>query len=198
MALMCGDGERLRQILPVDPGYWEELERKEQRQVVATAVEQVRYDRRLQQGRLRLREAVGSDTEVVFGASKERLVQQMPPSPTKRALGAESGKERVPRIAKLLALAVRFEELLGSGTVKDYADLARLGGVSPSRITQVMNLRSLAPALQERILFLRGEGHQRDCLNERALRRICGLVNWADQIQRFERLLPSQAECATR
>jgi hypothetical protein len=123
---------------------------------------------------------------------------EQPPSPTKRVLVAESGNEWVPRIAKLLALAVRFEELLGNGTVKDYADLARLGGVSASRITQVMNLRNLAPALQERILFLRGERHQRDCLNERALRRICGLVNWADQIQHFERLLAPQAESATR
>ncbi|HEY7388909.1 MAG TPA: hypothetical protein VH640_10400 [Bryobacteraceae bacterium] len=66
------------------------------------------------------------------------------------------------------------------------------------RITQVMNLRNLAPALQERILFLRGERHHGDSLNERALRRICGLVNWADQIQHFERLLPSQPESATR
>jgi hypothetical protein len=41
------DGERLRQILPMDPGYWEELERKERHQIVATAVEHIRCDRRL-------------------------------------------------------------------------------------------------------------------------------------------------------
>jgi hypothetical protein len=161
-------------------------------QIVARAVEQIRHDWRLQQGRLR--EGVGSGTEVVFITRKERLVQQMPPS-DQESLGSRVW-ERAGSADR--ETAVRFEELLGNGTAKDYADLARLGGVSASRITQVMNLRNLAPALQERILFLRGEWHQRDCLNERALRGICGLVNWADQIQHIERLLPPQAESATR
>ena len=44
---------------------------------------------------------------------------------------------------RLLALAVRFEGLLQEGTVRDYADLARLGGVSRARITQIMSLRHL-------------------------------------------------------
>ena len=59
---------------------------------------------------------------------------------------------RLPRITRLVALAVRFEGLLQDGTVRDYADLARLGGVSRARITQIMSLRSLAPVIQERIL----------------------------------------------
>ena len=33
---------------------------------------------------------------------------------------------RLPRITRLLALAVRFEGLLQEGTVRDYAELARL------------------------------------------------------------------------
>src|SRR5215831_10955492 len=61
---------------------------------------------------------------------------------------------RVPRIARLMALALRFEQLLRSGAVRDYAGLARLGRVSRARITQVMNLLHLAPDLQEEILFL--------------------------------------------
>jgi hypothetical protein len=51
-------------------------------------------------------------------------------------------------------LAVRFEGLLREGTVRDYAELARLGGVSRARITQIMSLRNLAPVIQERILEL--------------------------------------------
>ena len=35
--------------------------------------------------------------------------------------------ERIPRLARLLALAHRFETLLQAGAVKDYATLARLG-----------------------------------------------------------------------
>ena len=58
--------------------------------------------------------------------------------------------ERLTRITRLMALAVRFEGLLQEGTVKDYADLARLGGVTRARITQIMNLRNLAPPIQER------------------------------------------------
>jgi hypothetical protein len=59
-----------------------------------------------------------------------------------------------PPLPRLLALAVRFEGLLQDGTVKDYAELARLGGVSRARITQIMSLRTLAPTIQERILAL--------------------------------------------
>jgi hypothetical protein len=46
---------------------------------------------------------------------------------------------RVPRITRLLALAIRFEELLRQGVVRDYAELARLGRVSRARISQIAN-----------------------------------------------------------
>ena len=52
---------------------------------------------------------------------------------------------RVPRIARLLALAHKFDGLLGHGVIADYAALARLGHVSRARITQIMNLIHLAP-----------------------------------------------------
>jgi hypothetical protein len=45
--------------------------------------------------------------------------------------------ERVPRITRLLALALKFEELIRSGVVSNYAVLARLGQVSRSRVTQM-------------------------------------------------------------
>lgn len=46
-----------------------------------------------------------------------------------------AAQNRPTRIASLLALAHRFECLLESGAVKDYAELARLGHVSRARIT---------------------------------------------------------------
>ncbi len=61
---------------------------------------------------------------------------------------------RVPRVARLLALALRFEELVRAGVVADYAEVARLGRVSRARLTQIMNLLDLAPDIQEAILFL--------------------------------------------
>ena len=47
---------------------------------------------------------------------------------------------RVPRVARLLALAHRFEQLLHEGVVKDYADLGRLGHVTRARVSQIMVL----------------------------------------------------------
>jgi hypothetical protein len=79
----------------------------------------------------------------------------------------ESG---LPRVTRLMALVIRWESLLQNGTVKDYAALARLGGVSRTRITQIMHLRNLAPTIQEQLLFLPAEAGK--SINERALRGI--------------------------
>ena len=59
----------------------------------------------------------------------------------------------VARVARLMALAIHFEGLIRQGVVRDYADLARLGGVSRARITQIMNLLNLPAWKQEEILF---------------------------------------------
>jgi hypothetical protein len=61
---------------------------------------------------------------------------------------------RVPRLARLMALAIRFEGLVRSGAVKDYAELARLGHVTRARVSRIMSLVNLDPAIQEDILFL--------------------------------------------
>ena len=45
---------------------------------------------------------------------------------------------RVPRVSRLMALALRFEGLLQAGVVRDYAELARLGHVSRARVSQVI------------------------------------------------------------
>ncbi len=70
--------------------------------------------------------------------------------------------------------------------MQDYAELARLGGVSRARMTQVLNLRNLAPAIQERLLFLEGETGR---LHERALRQVAQRVDWEEQQRQFEKLV---------
>jgi hypothetical protein len=90
----------------------------------------------------------------------------------------------VPRIARLLALAIRFEGLLREETIRDYAELARLGRVTRARMTQIMQLLDLAPDIQEQILFLpnvRG-------LNERNLRPIVSRIDWGEQRRLFQNL----------
>jgi hypothetical protein len=96
-------------------------------------------------------------------------------------LPGPSAAERVPRIARLLALAWRFEELLRTGTIRDYAELARLGHVSRARISQIMNLRLLAPAIQEQILFLPATPRGREPIHLRLLQPIARLLDWQRQ-----------------
>ena len=62
--------------------------------------------------------------------------------------------ERIPRISRYMALAIHFEDLIRQGVVTDYADLARLGHVTRARVTQIMNLRLLAPEIQEELLYV--------------------------------------------
>jgi hypothetical protein len=83
----------------------------------------------------------------------------------------------IPRISRLMALAIHFDGLIRDGVVKNYADLARLGGVSRARITQIMNLLNLPPWKQEEILFLDG-GSGRIELTEREMRRDSSPVIW--------------------
>ncbi len=96
--------------------------------------------------------------------------------------------ERVPRVAKLMALAIRFDQLIRDGVVADQAELARLGHVSRARVTQVMNLLNLAPDLQEKILFLQGPTRGRDQIAERDLRTIAAAKGWGRQRRLLLRL----------
>jgi hypothetical protein len=92
----------------------------------------------------------------------------------------------VPRIARLLALAIRLEGLLRDETIRDYAELARLGRVTRARMTQIMKLLDLAPDIQEQILFLpliQG-------LNERNLRPIASRIDWGEQRRMFQTMVP--------
>jgi hypothetical protein len=67
---------------------------------------------------------------------------------------APSPQGPIPRITHLMALAIRFDQLLSDGQVQSQAELARLGHVTRARLTQIMNLALLAPDIQESLLFL--------------------------------------------
>jgi len=66
---------------------------------------------------------------------------------TRRRAAEEVSPGRVPRIARLMALAIRFDRLIRDGNVADQSELARLACVTQPRMTQIMNLRHLAPDL---------------------------------------------------
>ncbi len=92
---------------------------------------------------------------------------------------------RIPRISRLMALAIRMEGLVRGGEVTDYADLARLAHVSRARITQIMNLLLLAPDIQEEILFMAGDT---PAITERSLRPITAIPDWPRQRTAWKRL----------
>ena len=87
----------------------------------------------------------------------------------------------VPCVAKLLALAIRFDQLVSDGVVANYAELARLGRVSRARVTQIANLLNLAPDIQEEILFLEPADSGRERITERELRPIATVADWRKQ-----------------
>jgi hypothetical protein len=96
---------------------------------------------------------------------------------------------RVPRVARLMALALRFDGLVRSGAVKDYAELARLGHVTRARMSQLMSLLHLAPDLQEALLFLPRTQRGRDPLVLHDVLPITALTDWRKQRPRWRDLL---------
>jgi hypothetical protein len=93
---------------------------------------------------------------------------------------------RAPRIARILALAHKLDGLVQSGVVKNYGELARLGHVTPARLSQILLLLHLAPAIQEHILF--ASASEAHLLTEGELRKIAREPLWDRQRVLFERL----------
>jgi DNA invertase Pin-like site-specific DNA recombinase len=96
--------------------------------------------------------------------------------------------ERVPRITRLLALALKFEEMIRSGVVGNYTVMAELGQVSRSRVTQVTNLLNLAPDIQEEILFLQPEEAEGLRISELSVRKLSAILAWGEQRAQWRRL----------
>ena len=61
---------------------------------------------------------------------------------------------RIPRVSKLMALAIRLLHQLETGELENQAQVARLGRVTRARLSQIMSLNHLAPDIQEHILCL--------------------------------------------
>ncbi len=109
------------------------------------------------------------------GRGARREVRQGNAPITNQPLG------RVPRVSRLMALAIKYDDLVRTGAVADYAELARLGQVTRARITQIMNLRLLAPDIQEQLLFLPRVDRGDDPLVLRHLQSISAVADWGKQ-----------------
>ena len=94
---------------------------------------------------------------------------------------------QIPRLTRLMALAIKCLAMIESGAIRDYAELARVGYVTRARMSQIMNLVNLAPDIQEEILFLPPEVG-RSHLTETAVRKIACQPLWNRQRLQWQQL----------
>ncbi len=130
-------------------------------------------------GRRRLRQAEKPEQSSPSSAS----ARPTPPKPRP----VEKSADPIPKLTRLLVLGHHFEKLVRHGFVRDYAEIARLTGLSRARITQIVNLTLLAPEIQEGILFLGGDDAKRMQRFERDLRIVLAHPDWKEQEKRLPR-----------
>jgi hypothetical protein len=85
-----------------------------------------------------------------------------------------------------MALAIYYEDLINQGHIHNYAEIATLGHVTRARVTQIMNLRLLAPKIQEHILTMGRIVEGRDLLCLRSLQAISLEPNWRVQLVHWQ------------
>ena len=107
--------------------------------------------------------------------------RERPQRPTQARTG------RVPRVARLLALAHKIDEKVRTGEYHNLADAARQLGLTRARVSQITNLLLLAPAIQEAILgFPVVTG--RDPVTERKVRPIAAEPEWNKQMEMWRKI----------
>jgi hypothetical protein len=96
---------------------------------------------------------------------------------------------RVPRVARMVALANHYEARILEREITDYADLARRLEWTRARVSQMMSLLNLAPDIQEAVLDLAPVHGNRDPLSEHDLHPLAALPVWEDQREAWARVL---------
>lgn len=122
-----------------------------------------------------------------------RFETSQPRRKTNSAIGSHSQPLGLPlpRITRLMALAIKLEDMRRDPDALSYGEMAQLGHVSRARLTQIMNLLHLAPDIQERLLFLPPVTKGREPLHEDALRKLTGYYDWAEQRRALQRIRSS-------
>ncbi len=115
------------------------------------------------------------------GKNKVLVEGKEPPKPVKP-------KGRLPRITRYMALAIYYEGLIREGHIHDYAEIATLGHVTRARVTQIMNLRLLAPDLQEQLLNVPRIELGRDTICLRMFQTIALEPSWKNQREQWKQI----------
>ena len=117
---------------------------------------------------------------VGHGRKVRRVPADRAPTPVNPAAG------KIPRVARLMALAIHFDDLLQQGMAGDQADLARLGQVTQARMSQILSLLNLAPDIQEALLFLPAVTKGRPDLILADVLPIAREWNWRNQRRQWQ------------
>jgi hypothetical protein len=178
-------GEHLRNLLQMNRVDWSRSASTEQRRILASAFEVIRYDHRQKQVRLipKTSQADLQPEELSVALSK-RLFESPGSRAPESGLRGQRTPDRLASIARLLAMAHRLDGLMQDGAVANYVELAQYASVTRARISQIMNLLNLAPSIQETLLFLPSSAAV--LITERSLQRIASLRDWGRQVQLFE------------
>jgi site-specific DNA recombinase len=141
--------------------------------LIRQTLQRVTYDSRTRQVIV----ALGDGTQFEFPL----------PAPNRRGVrsAGRAREGRVPRVSRLMALAIKFEKLVREQRMGDYAEIARLGEVSRARLSQIVSLLNLAPAIQETVLFLPKTVTGHDRITEKQMRKIASVVDWDRQQNLF-------------
>lgn len=117
------------------------------------------------------------------------FVRQPMPGDAAASVPANAPVRRPAYVAELLALAHTLRPLLDRGVVYSHSELALRLNISQPRVSQIIALTYLAPAVQEAVLALEAiDGIEP--MNERPLRLVLRNIGWIAQHQRWLQLLP--------
>jgi len=108
-------------------------------------------------------------------------VQFVRRSPMARGAALPGPTGPLPRVTRLLVLAHKINGMIRSGEIRDWADAARLTGVTRARMTQIASLLLLAPEIQTTILELCEGSERHDPATEHRLRAIVAHADWTQQ-----------------
>ena len=106
---------------------------------------------------------------------------------SRRRRDAAPKQQPVAPVVRTIVLAYQIEQAVHEGRARDYAEVARRIGMTRARVSQIMGLLRLPPALLEMLLLADPKCSPR--LTERQLRPVVAASEPLTQLEMFRRLL---------
>ena len=162
---------------------WESLFFEEKQRIIRTLVANADFDAKTNKIGLIL---AGSTERLEFDSAIKKVH-----APTREGKERQLAKE--PPIRKLLLLAHQLEQHLAQGKIKDLSQVSAWTGISQSRLSHILGLMNLSPAIQAEIMAT-PPGTIAN-LPEYKLRNIAAETSWNEQAilwQKFKQTISSK------